>query len=144
MTNRWTSRNCDSGNAGGNNRKQNEDDDELLEVLLELQEHKNIIKSKRSQLLDKITENVISITGQSDVQVHTLRSSRKASSSLRVKQKKRYLLQRYVNEWKAYVNCDSTDQVKNRDWLTVTVQPGSSSSPTLAPQNEPTKVRRVL
>lgn len=146
MTNRWTSRNCNSGDGSKLKGKQNKNE---IEVLFELQESRNIIKSKRSKLLEKITENAISITGQSDVQVHTLQSSRKAGS--RGKQKKPYLLQRYINEWKAYVNCDSIDQVKNRDWLTITAQPSSSlpiSSSTLAesaqsPQNGGIKVRQV-
>ena len=63
MTNRWTSQNCDSDD-GSKKWKQNEDE---IDVLLKLQEYRNIIKLKRSTLLDKITENVISITGQSDV-----------------------------------------------------------------------------
>jgi len=103
-------------------KKQQENE---LEVLFKWQEYKNISRSKQSQLLDKITENVISIfSPKSEVlQVHTLQSSRQAAS--RGKQKK-YLLQCYINDWKTYVNVDSLDQAKNCDYLTImTLQPGS-------------------
>ena len=89
MTSRWTSQNLYP--AGENIRKGKGKQSELkeIEVLLELNEHRIIIKSKRSQLLDKVTQKVVEITGQS-VQVHTLSSSRKASS--REKQKKAAVL----------------------------------------------------
>ena len=129
MTNRGTS--SRSPDSSSKNQPQNNAE---IEVLFEWQEYRNIIKSKRSQLLDKITENLACVAGQSDVQVHTLQSSRKGTP--RGKQKKsQYLLQRYINDWKTHVNVDSIDQVKNRDCLTIMAKP-SSATELLSSQNE--------
>ena len=83
-----------------------------MEVLFEWQEYQSIIKSKQSKMLDRITETFVSFSRKQDVQIHTLQSSRKAKG----KQGK-CLLRRYVNNWKAYINVDSIDQVKNCDRL---------------------------
>ena len=81
MTSRWTSQNFNSAGESSRKGKQNEKE---IEVLLELDDHRIIIKSKRSQLLEKITQKVTEITGQV-VQVHTLCSGRKASSREKLK-----------------------------------------------------------
>ena len=103
MPNRGTRR-----DAGGTKRQQNNYE---IEVLFEYQGHRSVIKSKRSQLLDKITQNLICVGGlpqsstsaQSDMaEVHTLQSSRQA----RGKERNYYLLQRYVKDWKTYINVD--------------------------------------
>ena len=124
MTSRWTNQNFDSAGESSRKGKQNEKE---IEVLLELDDHRIIIKSKRSQLLDKITQKATEITGQV-VQVHTLCSGRKASSRGKLKRQPQfYFLQRYISEWRTYVNCDTTDQIKNRDWLRITAQSADSS-----------------
>ena len=112
-----------------------------MEVLFdhEWQEYRSIIKSKRSEMLDRITETFVSFSGKRDIQIHTLQSNRKAKG----KQGK-CLLQRYVNNWKAYINVDNIDlsQVKNRDSLTITQPsaPLSNSSTDPSPSQNTTKV----
>ena len=111
MANRRTSsRSRDSGS-----KKKQHDNENLIEVLFHWQDHRSVIKSKRSELLDRITEIFVSFSGKEDVQIHTLQSSRTAKGKQR-----KYLLQHYVTSWKAYINVDSIDQVKDRDNLTIT------------------------
>ena len=97
--------------------------DNEMEVLFQWKNYRSIIKSKQSELLDRITEIFVSFSGRRDpgrdVQIYTLQSSRKAKGK-HDKNSVQYLLQRYVNNWKAYINVDSIDQVKDRDNLTIT------------------------
>ena len=118
-----------------------------MEVLFEYQGLRSIVKCKRSKILESIGSELseeISATLphtsalESAVEVHTLQSSRRA----RVKRGGRrpkpgiryYLLQRYVKDWKAFINVDNTDQLKNRDTLTVVelVDEGVSTLPPLS------------
>lgn len=112
MANRRTSsRSRDSGQGS----KMKQHDCNEIEVLFHWQNHRIAIKSKRSELLERITEIFVSFSGKEDAQIHTLQSSRKAKGKQR-----KYLLQHYVTSWKAYINVDSIDQVKDRDNLTIT------------------------
>lgn len=131
MENRGSTR---SGDFESKKRPQNREQNDEIEVLFEWREHRSIIKSKRSQLLDKVTDNFICLAGQSDVQVHTLKSSRQARGK-----EKKYLLQRYVQEWKAYINLDTIEQVKNRDCVTI-VQQSFLSAPSSKSPYVTTKV----
>ena len=104
-----------------------------MEVLFQYQGRRCALKCKRSVMLDKVQEALISfqasIPGSSSqsasctIEVHTLQSLRKPGST---KNKKRgenrsiYLLQRYMADWKFFVNVDNIPQVKNRDVITVT------------------------
>ena len=117
MANRRNSRTRDSGC-----KKQQEKE---IEVLFEWQGNRSIINAKQSELLDRITEIFATFSGQ-NVQIDTLQSSRKVTGGKFAKQGK-HLLQRYVDNWKTYVNVDSIHQVKNRDTLTIT-QPSTLSS----------------
>lgn len=129
-----TSRSRDSGSK---RRQDNE-----LEILFEWQAYRSIIISKRSQLLERLTEVLASFSGKREIQIHTLQTSRKPSKG----KQGIFLLQRYVSNWKTYVNVDSIDQVKNRDSLTIITQPSVlstlSDSSTESPASQSkTKVR---
>ena len=128
MANRRNSRTCDSGCT-----KQQEKE---IEVLFEWQGNRSIINAKQSELLDRITEIFATFSGQ-NVQIDTLQSSRKVTGGKFAKQGKYLLLQRYVDNWKTYVNVDSIHQVKNRDTLTVTQLSTLSSTSTESRSQSP-------
>ena len=98
-----------------------------MEVLFEYQGIRTILRCKRSKIAEKIENNLAELAvlpqtsasaAESALEVHTLHSIR----IVRGKPKsgtKYYLLQRHVKEWNAFINIDNTEQIKNRDILTV-------------------------
>ena len=104
--------------------KQNKD----LKVLFEYQGHRSILKCKRSKILEDIGKGLADLThigldpqtsaSESVIEVHTLQSRRRVLGKPKPGVKC-YLLQRYVKDWKTFINIDSIEQIKNLDTLTV-------------------------
>ena len=96
-------------------------------MLFEYQGIRTILHCKRSKIAEKIENNLAELAvlpqtstsaAESALEVHTLHSIR----IVRGKPKsgtKYYLLQHYVKEWNTFINVDNTEQIKNRDVLTV-------------------------
>ena len=112
-----------------------------MQFLFQHQGHRGILKCERSKILENVRETLhdlgglphSSSTSASAIEVHTLQSNRKAAvlrKQAECGNKSYYLLQRYVEEWKTFINVDSLEQLKNRDTLTVaeTVVPSQKSA----------------
>ena len=79
----------------------------------------SVISAKRPELLDRINKIFQPSLNRThaDCRIHTLQSSRLATAK---QPKGKYLMQRYVESWKTYVNVDNIQQIGNRDTLTIT------------------------
>ena len=124
-----------------------------IEIVFEYQGNRLEVKCKRSVMKSKIEDALISIqtslSGPSSAQanlaqptaleVHTLQSIKKVSRK-RLNNKRLYFVQRYISDWKGYINVDSTAQIKNKDVVTVVKAVSQDESPDLGRKQE---VRRT-
>ena len=87
---------------------------EKIEVLFEFKEIRTIICCERVRIPEQVEQQISRIAGIESPKVFVLASRGRKSTTTQY-----YLLQRWVNKWKSYINVDSLEQLRNEDRLSV-------------------------
>ena len=91
--------------------------EQKLEILFEFKESRSIICCERPEISDEVELKMSRILGvDTRPRVFVL-----ASRARRYTTAPYYLLQRWVEKWKCYINVDSLEQIKSEDRLSVTL-----------------------
>ena len=116
-------------------------ENDVLCLGLEYNKSFTTIRSRRSNILLKVAEELKMLSG-ADIVVLTI-SSRNRQARSGTLGSQYYLLQRWMDTWDTYVNVDSIEQLQDRDKLTVCkvkYNDRASSTPSSTPTTASKKV----
>ena len=94
-----------------------------VEVLFEYKDSKRKLTLIPEQVCETITEELANRFGIKNVVVYL---SKPLSSNASFNPPEQFLLQKWSSTWQSFVDVEHTDEIEDRDRLTIVTMPGSS------------------